>query len=82
MPKHLKTYKDKEKARITRNRQRKKNYGKTSFKYKRRRWTPFEDKLVLNHTITDFELSNQIERSVASIQIRRNRLKQRSTNAR
>lgn len=78
MPKHLKDYKDKEKARITRNRQRQKNYGKTSFIYKgRRRWTEYEDTLVLEHSITDFELSQQIIRSVKAIQIRRCKLKKR-----
>lgn len=48
---------------------------KTTYKYPNRRWTKEEEQLVLKHEITDFELSKQICRSMASIQNKRERLK-------
>ena len=39
-----------------------------------RRWEKWEDKIVLEHSITDRELSKKIHRSVSAIQIRRSRL--------
>jgi len=74
MPSGKKTYKDMEKFRIVRNIHRRKNYEQTA-NYQRRPWDKQEDEKVLNHAISDRELSSQIERSVESIQIRRSRLK-------
>lgn len=62
------------KNREKRNESRKKNYQQTA-KYMRRIWSDEEDKLVLEHSITDRELSQKIERSVEAIQVRRTRLK-------
>lgn len=53
----------------------KRYYGKTSFLYPRRKWSPEEDKLVLAHTIPDSELSVKIQRSLKAICNRRGRLK-------
>lgn len=47
-----------------------------SGKYPTRRYSKKEDELVLDHSIPDRELSKQLKRSVTSIQIRRNRLKE------
>ena len=68
-----------------------KNYRKTKGKNGYRNWkrkyyaksaiygysyyTPEEDRLILEHEITDNELSKKIKHSVKSIQIRRSRLK-------
>ena len=68
-------YKDIEKFRLTRNKVKRKYYSKTA-KYKRRAWTELEDVIVLEHNKTDTEISNQIQRSVCSIQTRRCRLKE------
>ena len=46
-----------------------------SFKYPSREWEEYEDRLVLEHKVTDRELSELIQRSVLAIQIRRSRLK-------
>lgn len=53
----------------------KRYYGKTSFLYPRRKWSPEEDKLVLAHIIPDSELSVKIQRSLKAICNRRCRLK-------
>lgn len=53
----------------------KRYYGKTSFLYPRRRWSPEEDKLVLAHTMPDSELSIKIRRFLKAICNRRGRLK-------
>ena len=67
-------YRDMEKFRITRNRQKRRYYGKTQ-DHGRNHWTCQEDELVLAHTITDMALSGKIGHSVAAIQHRRYRLK-------
>lgn len=69
------TYKDMNKFRRTKYLGRKRYYAQTSFKYPRRPWSDEEDKLVVEHKITDRELSEQIERSVSAIQGRRAKLK-------
>lgn len=69
------TYKDMDKFRHTRYIGRKRYYSQTSFKYLRRPWSDTEDKLVVEHKITDRELSKQIERSMSAIQSRRAKLK-------
>ena len=81
MPKSLKFCKDKERARKTRNRQRKKNYNKTSFYSEgRRKYSAKEDEMIIEHSMTDFELAHLIGRSVQAIQMRRYRLKKVSKN--
>lgn len=67
-------YKDLNKFRKTRNRGKHKYYSKTA-KYKPRAWTELEDVIILEHKKTDPEISEYIQRSVCSIQIRRSRLK-------
>lgn len=69
-------YKDLDKFRKIRNKGKRKYYSKTA-KYKRRAWTDLEDIIVLEHKKTDTEISNYIQRSVCSIQIRRYRLKEK-----
>lgn len=69
-----KDYKDLTKWKDTCKRQNLKYYRKTQ-KYERRHWTNHEDKLVLERTMTDTELSEKIKRSVKAIQLRRHRLK-------
>ena len=73
MPNFRKYYTE-EVFREKRNKQRHKYYAKTA-KYRRRPWTPEEDAMVLAKPGSDPELSDMIERSVQSIQLRRNRLK-------
>ena len=68
-------YKHLDKFRLTRNKSKRKYYSKTA-KYKRRAWTELEDVIILEHNKTDTEISNYIQRSVCSIQIRRHRLKE------
>ena len=77
MPIHLKLYKDREKARILRNKQRKRNYakGRINATNSKSRYTEKELLLILDHDITDAELSKLLGRSVESIQIKRARLK-------
>lgn len=74
MPNRRKRYKDMEKFRKTRNAQRKRYYDKTSI-YPPSRWTAEQDEKVLEHSITDSELSKIIGHSVRAIQHRRSRLK-------
>lgn len=72
MPKRR--FKDDEKQRIYRNKQRQTNYASTA-KYVRSNYTEEDDKLILAHEISDRQLSEIINHSVQSIQIRRSRLK-------
>lgn len=44
--------------------------------YKQRPYTDEEDRLIMEHAVSDRELSEQIERSVTAIQSRRARLKE------
>ena len=74
MPLRKEKYKDMEKLRNTRNSQRKRYYDKTAT-YAPIPWTLEQDKAVLEHSITDTELSKIIKHSVCAIQIRRSRLK-------
>lgn len=73
MPKCLKYYADSEKARAYRNRQRKRNYDKCPGdpRVSKSPWTDDEVKLVLDHTMTDREISKKIGRSVTAIQMKR-----------
>ena len=74
MPNRKEHYKDMEKFLRTRNAQRNRYYAKTAI-YEPNSWTSDQDKLVLEHNITDFELSALIGHSVRAIQIRRCKLK-------
>ena len=75
MPNRQHLYKDKDKARATNKAQKLRYRRKTQLYSGKPRWTLKEDKLVLDHTISDTELSFMIHRSVQAIQIRRHRLK-------
>ena len=70
MSNRKKNYRDLTKYQQTRTKQRRRYYQKTAG-YPRRNWTIEEDTLVLAHKQTDTKLSQQIRRSVASIQKRR-----------
>lgn len=63
-------YRDVVRWQRTRAEQRRRYYQKTAG-YPPRQWTAEEDALVLSHQQTDTKLSQQIRRSVASIQKRR-----------
>lgn len=67
-------YKDMEKYRKALNRQKKRYYTKTAI-YDPSSWTLEHDKMVLDHKISDTELSSKIHHSVNAIQKRRWRLK-------
>lgn len=66
-----KSYANMEKYRKTKKNQNRRYYRKTASIYPTREWTIEEDKLVLEHSISDSELSKKIMRSVAAIQKRR-----------
>ncbi|MCD7847957.1 MAG: hypothetical protein LUG49_08045 [Oscillospiraceae bacterium] len=65
-----------EKAR--RHASKKRYYAKTANLYSRHPWTPEEEKLVLEHSIPDSELSQKIGRSIKGIQEKRRRLKKKA----
>lgn len=70
-----KDYRDMEKYREARNRQKRRYYGKTAHKYGSRRWTQEEKEIILRHELTDMKISRIIKRSVAAIQCKRSLLK-------
>ncbi len=74
MPNRKKAYSDMEKFKRTRNVQRQRYYSKTAI-YGYNQWTSEQDRMVLEHKITDTELSVIIGHSVNAIQNRRWRLK-------
>ncbi|MCD8107377.1 MAG: hypothetical protein LUE20_05375 [Oscillospiraceae bacterium] len=53
----------------------KRYYGKTANLYPRHAWTEEEERLVMEHSIPDSELSEKIGRSLKGIQEKRRRLK-------
>jgi hypothetical protein len=73
-------YADMELHRQTCNRQNRRYYHKTTFLYDRRKWDEDEDRMILEHSITDSELSAIIQRSVGAIQRRRWYLKKPKNN--
>ena len=76
MPKRLISYISSTEALAYRNRERKKNYSRSQKHIgKRKGFTEEEDNAILRHSIPDRDLSNLIDHSVESIQIRRSRLK-------
>ena len=74
MPNRKKSYKDMVRFTKTRNAQRKRYYDKTAL-YEPSSWTSEQDKLVLEHSLSDTELSTLIGHSVGAIQVRRCKLK-------
>ncbi|MCD7823761.1 MAG: hypothetical protein LUG86_07095 [Oscillospiraceae bacterium] len=60
---------------------RKRYYGKTANLYPRHAWTKEEEKLVMEHSMPDSELSLKIGRSLKSIQEKRRRLKSNETES-
>lgn len=74
--KGLKTMKSILTRRRLRQKYNKKYYARTRG-YDKREWTDEEDVMVLEHDITDTELSKILERSVAAIQTRRCILKRK-----
>ena len=59
------------------NEQKKRNYKQTvrnAHNYKKQ-WTKEEEKMILDHNISDRELAEQLGRSVQAIQVRRSKLK-------
>lgn len=82
MPKSLKLYKNKELRQQYRNRQRRRNYEKSN-KFAVNGYNPYsseECQLILEHNITDFELSKQLGRSMRAIQGKRFKLKKELEN--
>lgn len=77
MPNRKYAYADMEKFRKTTNAQKKRYYNKTKF-HCSNVWTAEQDKMVLEHLITDTELSKIIQHSVKAIQVRRCRLKKKT----
>lgn len=69
-----------EKKRIKRNEYRKRNYDKGHVPPDYRRWTDEEIKIVLDHSVTDREISKMIHRSVRCIQAIRYRKRKRGIN--
>lgn len=69
-------YKDIDKYRNTRNAQKRRYYSRTQCG--RNPWTFRQDMMVLEHSMTDTELSAVIGHSVKAIQERRHRLKKDS----
>lgn len=76
MPNWIKTYKDKDKARVLRNEQRNRNYAKTTG-YPPREWTVQEMDLIMNSDKSDVELAHMLKRSSRAIQIKRSRLRKK-----
>lgn len=56
-------------------RYKRKYYGRTANLYERRPWDGEEDDMVLEHKITDSEMSPILRRSVGAIQQRRHHLR-------
>lgn len=73
-----KDYKDKEKYKKYKKNFQKRYRQKTNAgKYPRRSYTVKEDCMILDHSMSDRELADKLQRSVTAIQIRRTRLKKR-----
>lgn len=73
---YKKNYREKNEKKFKDNRSKynKKYYARTR-KYNYSKWTEEMDKIVLEHKITDTEISKLISKSVMAIQVRRWRLK-------
>lgn len=77
MPKCLKHYKDKDKARAYTYRRNKKYYTKHMYSQdiKKKRWSDFEVKIILDHKFSDVVIAMRLQRSVRAIQVKRCKLK-------
>lgn len=74
MPNRKHSYKDMDKFKQTRKKQRQRYYDKTAV-YEPNMWTVAHNEMVLKREITDAELSKLIGHSVRAIQVQRSRLK-------
>lgn len=81
MPSLKKTkYRDMQKFNEFRKRSRQQYYGRTDeFGNRKVSWTIEEDNKVLEHNITDFELAQELGRTIKSIQTRRYKLRKSIT---
>lgn len=70
-------YKDYKRYREVKYKQNRRYYERTSYKYPVRKWTDEEDARVLEHSISDAKLSEEIKRSVKAIGTRRRTLKKK-----
>lgn len=77
MPNRKYAYADMKKFWKTTNAQKKRYYSKTG-SYGPNTWTVEQDKMILEHLISDTELSKIIQHSVKAIQVRRCRLKKKN----
>lgn len=77
MPKTLKLFKDKNKARIYRNKQRRINYNRGSLtKFnENKHWKTKEIKLICSSLLFDRQLAKLLGRTVRAIQLRRSKEK-------
>ena len=74
-------YRDLKKYRETCNRQQRKYYRETANAENRyKKWTKEEIKLILEHKISDREISKLIMRSMKSIVMKRTKIKKEITN--
>lgn len=81
MPLRKEQYRDMNKYYKTRREQVRRWAQRTgSGQYPRRAWTEDENRLVLDHSITDRELGVKLRRSVLSIQVHRAYLKKKQKN--
>lgn len=82
MPLRKHSYRDLDKYYRTRREQIRRYAERTgSGKYPPRPWNATDDQRVLSHSIPDRQLSNEIQRSVKAIQLRRCKLKKLTGNS-
>ena len=76
MPKCIKLYKNKDKAKKYRKKHHDNNYNKNDYSVgKRRKWETWEEQYILNNE-NDVEIAKYLQRSLRAIHIKRCRLKQ------
>lgn len=68
-------YKKSDRGKFFRKKYNKRYYAKTAGKYPRRPFDIWEDKIILEHSLPDRKISEMLERSMQSIQVRRSKLK-------
>ena len=72
-----KNFKDINKYRVYREKQKRKYYGSRDFSIEEKRpWTEEEVRIVMEHKLTDTETAKMIMRSVKAIQVKRSRMKE------
>lgn len=75
-------YKDIDRFRKTRNAQKRRYYGRTTnSENSRQAWTLQDLQRVMEHDVSDMQLSAEIGRSVAAIQVMRHRQKRKLEQA-